>query len=138
MHTVALNGKELTMAHLIRKQVQQILVTDPTCQGEKLVTSHNSMCQSFEAAIFTSHMEHGLNLRIYKALSNTYFRNKPRKVSFDGLSIQWGSASTRKTTYIILRRLVFNGQKQGLWHLKDNSLVSLPSTVQQKSKRCEE
>jgi len=42
INTVALNGKELTKAHLIRKHVQQILVTDPTCHGETLVTDSKS------------------------------------------------------------------------------------------------
>jgi len=45
IHGIVLNVKELTKAHLIRKQVQQILVTDPTCQGGKLGT--NCFCQSF-------------------------------------------------------------------------------------------
>lgn len=34
MHTVVLNWKELTRAYLIKKHVQQIVVIDPTCQGE--------------------------------------------------------------------------------------------------------
>lgn len=35
MQYIVSKGKELTKTHLIKKHVQQILVTDPTCQDGK-------------------------------------------------------------------------------------------------------
>lgn len=131
IYTIVLNRQELTIAHLIMKQVQQILVTEPTCQGEKLGTTNfeqiffiNKVLVQFFFLTHTAWSEFDI-IKYIKNIKQLILRYEPHKASFDGLWIQWGSASTGKTTYIILWRLVFSDITRWCYQIENG----LPSTI---------